>query len=275
VSSSSTPSLHAAEQYWNAAAETYVDVFAGTHVGQARRRVVWSQLEHFFLPSQRILEISCGTGIDAIFLSQRGVRVLACDLSPRMIQLARNSAAAQHLTTPPDFRVLPTEHLASLLPEAPFDGAFSNFSGLNCVQDLASVGKTLGHLLKPGAPLVLCMMGRFVPLEILWFLAHASARKAFRRLLASKPEEAEKTGLTIQRPSVRQIAQSMSPSFKLMDWRGIGIVVPPSYAEHVVARAPRLFPHLESLDRRIGPLKLFRTMADCVLLHFERISERP
>ena len=50
-----------------------------------------------------------------------------------------------------DFRVLDTAKLDSLVVDAPFDGAFSNFSGLNCVQDLSQVAGNLARLVKPGA----------------------------------------------------------------------------------------------------------------------------
>ncbi len=55
--------------------------------------------------------------------------------------------------------------------------------------------------------------------------------------------------------------------------KGIGITVPPSYAEHVAARFPKLIDRLAWLDQRIGALPLIRNMADCVLLEFERTAE--
>ena len=49
---------------------------------------VWRELLRTFHPGQRVLEINCGTGIDAVSLGERGIRVLACDIAPRMIELA-------------------------------------------------------------------------------------------------------------------------------------------------------------------------------------------
>jgi methyltransferase family protein len=68
-----------------------------------------------------------------------------------MIQIARQDAVASGYAARLDFRVLPTEALDRLELESPFDGAFSNFSGLNCVEDLAAVARNLARLLKPGA----------------------------------------------------------------------------------------------------------------------------
>src|SRR5215472_4625214 len=70
-------------------AETYDEVFTQSPIGQAQRAADWVELERAFHPGDRILEIGCGTGIDACFLAERGVSVLGCDTSPAMIQVAR------------------------------------------------------------------------------------------------------------------------------------------------------------------------------------------
>ena len=265
--------LRPAEVYWNQAAETYEQKFTGTVIGRARRHAVWHDLERAFKSGDRILELNCGTGIDAVHLSGKGVHVLACDISPRMIELACELATQAKLANPPDFRVLPTENLAELAHEESFDGAFSNFSGLNCVQDLSQVARNVGYLLKPRARLLICMMGRFVPWEIVWFLAQGRPRRAFLRLREDRTRYTEAPWLTVQRPTVAQITKQMEPAFRLIRWKGIGITVPPSYSEHVARRFPKLIDNLAAIDQRIGSLPLLRNMADCVLLEFERTAE--
>ncbi len=266
--------LAAAERYWDTAAETYEEKFSGTSLGQIRREVVWSSLRRTFKPGQRVLELSCGTGIDAVHLARHGVQIFACDLSPRMIALAQKLAAEQPLPVQPEFRVLANEHLHTLVGEPPFDGAFSNFSGLNCVDDLPQVAENLGLLLRPSARLILCMMGRFVPLEIAWFLAHGQVERAFRRLREARSDYAESTGLIIRRPRVHEIEQHMRPTFKLLRWQGIGVVVPPSYAEPIARRHAGMVRLLAKVDRAIAPWPVMRGMADCVLMEFERVSTK-
>jgi ubiquinone/menaquinone biosynthesis C-methylase UbiE len=255
--------------FWDAAAETYENRFTGTTVGQIRRQAVWQELERIFKPGHHILELNCGTGLDAVFLGNRGVKVEAFDISPRMIELAHEHSDRVRPATPPHFRVLPTEHLDTLA-EGPFDGAFSNFSGLNCVEDLSEVRKSLARLLRPGSRFLLCMMGRFVPVEMLWFLAHGQPKRAFARLLSESTSYQEDTRLKIQRPTVSGIRMQMSPSFRLLRWKGAGITVPPSYAESFATRFPGLIRTLARFDQRAGALPLIRSMADCVILEFER-----
>jgi hypothetical protein len=56
----------------------------------------------------------------------------------------------------------------------------------------------------------------------------------------------------------------------LKQWEGIGIAVPPSYIEHWARRFPRTTRALAAVDWRIGRIPLFRSLADGVLLEFER-----
>jgi SAM-dependent methyltransferase len=266
-------SLRSAQIYWNAAADTYEQKFTGTIVGQVRRQAVWRDMERVFRPGERVLEMNCGTGIDAVFLAGRGVRVLACDIAPRMIELAQERADAADSEIRPDFRVLPTESISELEKDGPFDGAFSNFAGLNCVADLSQVAKDLGKLLKPGARFLMCMAGRFVPWEIAWYLAHGNPRQAVMRLHDQKIDFPGTAGLRVQRPAVAQITKQMGVHFRLLKWKGVGITVPPSYMEHWARRFPKLIGHLAEIDQRIGGLPLCRSMADGTLLEFERRRE--
>ena len=123
-----------AQAYWDTAAGTYHRDFSGTLTGQANRRAVWRALDRAFAPGQRVLELNCGTGIDAVHLAARGIRVLACDISPRMVELGRQLASEANLGHRVEFRVLENENIGSLTGEGPFDGGFSSFSGLNCVR---------------------------------------------------------------------------------------------------------------------------------------------
>jgi hypothetical protein len=165
--------------------------------------------------------------------------------------------------------VLPTEQIAVLSSEGPFDGAFSNFAGLNCVEDLGAVARDLKHLLRGGAPVLFCMLGRFVPWEIAWFLAHGRPHRAFERLGKGSARAVDGGILKVRYPTLNRIARAFGPGFRLRRWEGIGIAVPPSYMEHWARRFPRITRVFASADRGLGMLPVLRSMADNVLLEFE------
>ena len=261
-----------AQEYWDCVAGAYDENFTRTLIGSTRRLAVWHELDRVFQPGQRVLELNCGTGIDAVHLADRGITVLACDISPRMVEIARSFANTVGSAQRTDFRVLPTERIDALWNEGPFDGAFSNFAGLNCVEDLPAVVRKLARLLHPGAPVVVNMMGRFVPWEIMWYLAHGDAKRAVRRLRGGN--SLSRGALTIRQPSVREITRMFALGFHLKMWRGIGIGVGPSYMEAWAQRFPHLTKRLAQVDNWIGGVSPFRNMADCVLLEFER-QHRP
>ncbi len=257
-----------AQGFWDRAAETYDHDFTNTVVGQTRREAVWRDLERVFQPRQRVLELNCGTGLDALHLAERGIQVVACDISPRMIDLARERVATAHQTV--DFRVLPTEHIPQLAPDAPFDGAFSNFSGLNCVEDLAATARDFAALLKPGSTALLCMVGCFVPWDFIWFLAHGNPRRATQRIRRNASRKLEGGTLRVQYHTVRDLRRLFAPWFRLRNWRGVGILVPPTYMAHWAGRFPKITRTLAAIDDPLGRIPIIRNMADCVLLHFER-----
>ena len=156
--------------------------FTNSLIGRAQRASVWRELDNLFHSGQRVLEINCGTGVDAAHLADRGIHMVACDGSPEMVAVARQrlqrSAHGDHI----DLHVLAIEQIGNLAKDGPYDGVVSNFSGLNCVGDLRPVARDLAGLVKPGGKAVLCVFGRYCLWEMLWYTFHGNFRKAFRRL---------------------------------------------------------------------------------------------
>ena len=258
--------LEASRDYWDTTAETYDQIFPETLVGRIQRKAVWRELDRVFRSGQRVLELNCGTGIDAVHLAEKGIRVLACDLSPRMIELATDRSIVANVANTAVFRVMPTEEIFELVKDGPFDGALSNFSGLNCVEDLSSVARHLGNLLRPGAMAVFCMVGRIAPWEIAWHLAHGETKKAMRRFHPVSDDPRVKTHY----PPVGAIARAFAPEFRLHHWRGIGVAVPPSSMEPLARRFPKILTYLAQADQWLTSCPGVKALADCVLLCFER-----
>jgi ubiquinone/menaquinone biosynthesis C-methylase UbiE len=87
---------------------------------------VWKELENTFHRGDRVLEIGCGTGVDACFLAERGVRVVACDSSSAMMRVAGRRVAGRpgdSSETAVRLRLLPAENLADVGGRAPFGRA--------------------------------------------------------------------------------------------------------------------------------------------------------
>lgn len=257
---------------FDAVADRYDQSFTASRIGQAQRASVWKELGKTFRSGDRVLEIGCGTGVDACFLAERGVRVVACDSSSQMIAVTTRriqESGQQKLVQP---LLLSAEDIATLPVDELFDGAFSNFGALNCVQDLRSLVRDLAALLKPGATALLCWMGPCCAWEMIWYLAQGNRNKAFRRLNREGVTARIADGALVQvhYPPVKFLARTFASEFQLQSFQGIGVSVPPSYLEHWAQRHPRLLQLCERADSGLGRAPGIRALADHVLLRFQR-----
>ncbi len=256
---------------FDAVADRYDLTFTDSRIGKAQRSAVWAGLERVFEAGDRVLEIGCGTGVDACYLAVRGVRVVASDPSPEMIRVTSErviGAGLQRLVQP---MVLRAEEISTLHGEL-FDGAFSNFGPLNCVEDLSQLVGDLGRLLKPGAIALLCWMNPCCAWEIAWYLAHGNGKKALRRLRRTPATAriAEEAFVQVRYPSVRTVARTFSPGFRLQSIKGIGLAVPPSYLEPLALCHPHLMRLCEFADRCLASCPGLRLLADHVLVRLQR-----
>jgi ubiquinone/menaquinone biosynthesis C-methylase UbiE len=268
----STYPVSAAGAAFDRIAQDYDRTFTDSLIGRAQRDAVWKVLPRIFRANEKVLELNCGTGEDAIFLATNGVSVLALDASPQMI--ARAGQRLQHNApqTPVVFCELPTERIGELHPETQFDGAFSNFSGLNCIADLDAVASSLAVLVKQGGRLVLCFSTRFCLIEILYYLAVGQWRKAFRRCKGYSEVTLDGMRFTVYYPTLRKIRRSFASNFRLSFCTGIGVAIPPSYLEAWAHRYPRIFLTLRRLEERLATLPILRSTGDHVLLCLEKVD---
>jgi len=257
---------------FDAIAARYDETFTSSKIGQVQRAAVWNELAKTFSTGVRTLEIGCGTAEDASFLAELGVRVVACDSSLHMIDVASRKIAGRGLQTLVQARLLRAEEFSSLPSDEPFDGAFSNFGVLNCVVDLRKLALDLARLLKPGANVLFCWMGPHCLWEMAWYLAQGNREKAFRRLQRHgvAARVADGSSVRVHYPSVRQLVKTFAPEFRLKSVKGIGIAVPPSYAESWAQRHPRWLQFCEGADSYLAKCPGIRGLGDHVVVRLQR-----
>jgi len=270
MTSCSSGMAHPAGMAFDSIAEQYDDIFTRSLIGRAQRDAVWEVLRRTFHSGQRVLELNCGTGEDALFLSRLGVAVFACDASERMIAVAARRMASESRGAQVQLEVRPSEQIDGLRSARPFDGALSNFSGLNCVADLPHIARQLAALIKPGGRFVLCLSSRVCLWETLWYLLHGQPARAFRRWRGHTKASLGDIVMQVNYPTLRDIIEYFTPAFVLRSRTGVGITVPPSYLEHVARKHPTVLSRLQALDRIIAGWPLCRALGDHTLVVLER-----
>jgi len=181
-------------------AARYGELWSDTPRGRAQREQVWREIDPLFSPGDRVLDLGCGTGDDAVRLMSRGVNVLGVDSAPGMIEIARSRGV--------EARPMPIEELASL--GGSFDGAISNFGALNCVADLGAVSASLAGLVRPRGKLALCVLSRYC-----W-------RTDWRHLLERWSGHTQWRGIDIYYRNALSIQQAFAPQFRFQRRVSIG-----------------------------------------------------
>ena len=227
-------------------AHGYDSEFTATGLGSVLRVRVWDRLSVLFAGRERLLELGCGTGEDAVWLARAGHRVVAIDASAEMIQVARQKAREAGCADRIDFHHLPIERLGELPYQGRFDGVFSNFGAVNCLEDIEGLSFILAQMLEPRAPLLFVPMGRYVPWEWAWYLARGDARKAFRRFAKAGTQW---RGITIRYPTPRELARRLAPHFETHRRAALGFALPPSFAAEWLDSSPKMLTSLWALER--------------------------
>jgi SAM-dependent methyltransferase len=256
---------------FDTAAASYDATFADRPLGRILRARVWDALDPRLETGSRVLDIACGTGVDATWMARRGVEVTAIDGSPEMVARAAARASAAHVAERVDAHRCSLQELAAgaLAGSGPFDGALSNFGGLNAIPSVAPLAAPLAELIRPGGWLVIVAMGPYCPWEVVHFALRGRPRTALRRLRPPVRCRVGDTTIPVWYPSSRQLAAQLSSTFGQRSTASLELLLPPTYLAAGVERRPRLLSTLVGVERVVAPFT--RGLGVHYIATFERL----
>ncbi|MBZ5497282.1 MAG: class I SAM-dependent methyltransferase [Acidobacteriia bacterium] len=263
-------------QAFDEIAESYDGSFTDTMIGRELRQIIWRNLQGIFQPGAHVLELNCGTGEDAVWLAGRKVRVLATDGSSAMLETAGRKAVLHGMSDKIEFLQLDLASPFAGWPDFKFDGALSNFGGLNCVSDLGPLAGMLAQRIRPGGHLIMVLMGRWCFWEILWYMLRLQPQVAFRRRLqGGRAARIGNGSIGVWYPSVGTLRRIFSPQFRLRRLLGLGVFLPPSYLQEAITRRRHLHHLLRRLETLTAATWIFGRFGDHILFDFERTTVVP
>lgn len=239
---------------------------------QRMRQTLWDTVLRECRPGSRLVDLGCGTGLDAAQFARLGFEVLATDWSPRMVERACDRAQAEGLEERMRALHVGIHELDRIADgDGPFDGMYSNFGPLNCVPDLPAVAAECARLLRPGGVLVFSVIGRICP----WEVAHYVRRGRFRRAAVRAARGITPVGMN--RHTIwtryylpREFYRDFAAHFELAEYRALSLFMPPPYLVEHYRRRPQRYERLGRLDDRWGALPLLRDMGDHFLIVMRR-----
>jgi ubiquinone/menaquinone biosynthesis C-methylase UbiE len=242
---------------------------------QDMRREFWRWLDMSFAPGARLLDLGCGTGLDALRMAERGHRVTAADWSPLMAARTRDRAQRARLAHRIETLTLGAHELDQIEAAACFDGIYSNLGVLNCLPQLQTVSRECARLLKPGGRAVFTVIGRWCPWEIGYFAARGDwTRVRMRFAHRMMPVRMNARTVWTHYWSPRELYHAFARQFALVRYRGICVFAPPPYMTWVRERHPRAYERLWRIDRRFSGWPLLRRLGDHFLIVMERRPDR-
>jgi len=270
VAATALPQLRATQEAFDSVAADYDGARGNNALIQDMRAEMWKWLDTTFAPGSRLLDIGCGTGLDAVRMAQRGYQVTATDWSPQMAQRTNDRAKGECVTDRVRVLAIGAQELHRLEAPEVYDGAYSNLGPLNCVPELEEVSRECARLIRPGGALVFTVIGRLCP----WEIAHYLRRRQWARIKVRFAREFVPVGMNKRTIwthyyTPREFYRAFKRDFALEHYRGLCVFVPPPYLTWI-QQHPIVYDRLWSLDRRVSAWPLLRQLGDHFLMVMRR-----
>jgi SAM-dependent methyltransferase len=263
----SSPSLRETREAFDSVAADYDGPRGNNALIQDLREEMWRWLDATFTSPSRLLDLGCGTGLDAIRMAHREHRVTATDLSVQMVARTHDRAVREGVANRVQSLNIGAHELQRLDGTGEYDGAYSNLGPLNCVPDQNDVSRECARLLRPGGVLMFSVIGRICPWEVVYYLGRRRwARVAVRYARDIVPVSMNKHTIWTRYYTPRQFYRPYERDFGLVHYRGLCLFAPPPYLTSVRERHPDWYERLWRIDRRASGWPLLRSMGDHFLI---------
>ena len=262
-------------------ADTYDRVEAANAVGRRLRKHMQAALFRTFSPGDRVLDIGCGTGIEALALAERGVAVVATDLSEQMVERVRKKAAERGFANVIARRLAAHEIgvLHAEFGEGAFDGTYSHGGALNMDPRLGDVAPELARLVRPSGRILCTVVNQASLFEVVFYPLVLRPSKAFRRLGNDIPipitrlKAFRRYVVPTRFYSPRTFVRLFKPHFVLRRLEGLQILLPPWNLSDYVDQLEPLARAIEVIEDLLAEKRPFNSWGSLFIAELERVAD--
>ena len=233
------------------------------------REVVISYLLDRVNPGSRILDINCGTGIDAIQLGRHGYEVIGVDISSAMISIAREEITRARISGLVKVEVADYRSLPEFGQK--FDAVLSNFGGINFAMNLRPIFRSVAANLNHKGIFLVNTVNRLCLAEIMIFMLKGKLSKAMRRIISRRARIGGRYVELYYHSKRTFISEANLAGFKLIDSFGLNIFAPPLWANDFFEFHKKFATFLEKIDNKARRIVLIRSLGDFMILVFQKV----
>jgi deazaflavin-dependent oxidoreductase (nitroreductase family) len=260
------------EVAFDGVAETYDSHILGNPMNLWLRNRSVALLTRLFRPGDTVLEIGCGTGTETLQLAKSGIRVLATDISSRMLDVMMKKAKGEGL----DQLVVPIHcrpyELRARVAEAGYpsvDGAYSTYGAVNTEPRMGEMMENLHAMIKEGGKLVLGVWNKFCLYEIAGYASRGRPAMMVARLRNPVPVGKSRFCVSTNAFSVGELDRMVGRWFAPEEVLGVEIFLPPSNLVRYLPPRP-LAGLARSMDKALESHFPWNRLGD----HFLRVYTR-
>lgn len=151
--------LDEVRDFHNGIAGKYDELLEKNRFSVILRSLFQKTLSEYEPGGKTVLDLGCGTGDDALFLSEKGAVVTAVDISQNMLDAALNKSRSLKNGDNISFLNCDLENYL-LNTDTEFDMVISNFDAVNYVKDIAAFSNGAARALKPRGSLIVTMLNK-------------------------------------------------------------------------------------------------------------------